>query len=96
MSADFSYKIAFMTVTGNADIVIKKMGVDIEIDLSTQPSTPSYELAPLLKVNKSIVNINPSDIDVSLSGSFVAKIASVFIPLIKGTIIPSIVTNIED
>lgn len=48
-------------------------------------------MAPKLKVQKSDITINPDDIDVTLSGSLVAKIASVFIPLFKSTIIPLVV-----
>lgn len=40
------------------------------------------------------ININPDDIDITLSGSLVAKIASVFIPLFKSTLIPMIVNDL--
>lgn len=39
--------------------------------------------------------MNPDDIDITLSGSLVAKIASVFIPLFKSTLIPMIVNELE-
>lgn len=38
--------------------------------------------------------MNPDDIDITLSGSLVAKIASVFIPLFKSTLIPMIVDDL--
>ena len=38
--------------------------------------------------------MNPDDIDITLSGSLVAKIASVFIPLFKSTLIPMIVNDL--
>lgn len=72
------------------------MNCDIEIDASTQASTPSYELAPKLKVNKATISINPDDVDITLSGSLVTKIASVLVPLLKSTVIPSVVNIIED
>jgi len=50
----------------------------------------------MVTVGKINVDINPDDIDVTLSGGLVAKIASVFIPLFKSTLIPLIVTQLED
>ena len=69
--------------------------MDLAIGFSTQPGNPSSELAPKLEVSKIDVNINPSDIDIKLSGSLVSKIASVFIPLFKSTLIPMIVEDLE-
>lgn len=74
---------------------IKKLNIDFGLGLGTQAGTPADEKAPHLSVDKLNVAINPDDIDVTLSGSLVAKIASVFIPLFKSTIIPAIVTNLE-
>jgi len=71
------------------------MGIDMEIDVSEQAATPSTEMGPKLKVQKSDININPDDLDISLSGSLVAKIASVFIPLVKSTIVPAIVEQVQ-
>lgn len=48
-------------------------------------------MAPKLTVNALDVSLNPDDIDISLSGSLVSKIANVFIPLIKSSIIPSVI-----
>jgi hypothetical protein len=94
LSADFSYKY-FITVTGTVHVDVKKMGIDMEIDVSEQAGTPSTEMAPKLKVQKSTISINPDDLDVTLSGSLVAKIASVFIPLFKSTIIPAVVKAVQ-
>jgi hypothetical protein len=88
VKASFEYKVLFLTVTGDAVIKIEKMGADFQLGLSTQPGTPSSELAPLLKVNKIDVQLNSDDIDITVSGSLVSKIANVFIPLIKSSIIP--------
>ena len=90
LTADFSYTY-WVTVSGSADVKVNKMGIDMEIDVSEQPGTPSTQMAPKLKVQKSDININSDDLDITLSGSLVAKIASVFIPLFKSTIIPLVV-----
>jgi hypothetical protein len=45
----------------------------------------------MLNVVKDQININPNDIDVTLTGSMVAKIAGIFVPLIKNTLIPAAV-----
>merc|ERR1712166_1100005 len=71
LEADFSYKY-FITVGGHASVKVKKMSVDMEFDVSEQPGTPSSEMAPKLKVQKSAITINPDDLDVTLSGSLVA------------------------
>ena len=94
MTADFSYTY-WITVSGSADVKVNKMGIDMEIDVSEQPGTPSTEMAPKLKVQKSDININSDDLDITLSGSLVAKIASVFIPLFKSTIIPLVVKQVQ-
>ena len=93
ITADFSYTY-LITVRGTASIDIKKLGVDFDLGFDTQPGTPSNELAPKLKIVKSDISINPADIDVTLSGSLVAKVASLVIPLIKSSVIPAIVTGV--
>jgi len=90
LTADFSYTY-WITVSGSADVKVNKMAIDMEIDVSEQAGTPSTEKAPKLKVQKSDIIINSDDLDITLSGSLVAKIASVFIPLFKSTIIPLVV-----
>jgi len=94
LKCDFSYKYG-VTVKGNADINIKKLNMDLAIGFSTQPGVPATELAPKLEVSNVNVAINPDDIDIKLSGSLVSKIASVFIPLFKKTLIPMIVDDLE-
>merc|ERR1712127_659953 len=94
LTADFSYTY-FLTVSGSADVKVNKMSIDMEIDVSEQPGTPSTEMAPKLKVQKSAININPDDLDITLSGSLVAKIASAFIPLFKSTIVPLVVKQVQ-
>merc|ERR1712166_199003 len=93
MTGDFSYTY-WITVTGSVDVKVNKMGVDMEIDVSEQKSAQG-ENAPKLKVQKSAITINPDDLDISLSGSLVAKIASVFIPMFKSTIIPLVVEQVQ-
>lgn len=70
------------------------MNADIELGLTTQPGTPATDVAPKITADKVAVNINPDDIDIKLSGSLVSKIASVFIPLFKSTLIPMIVDDL--
>ena len=95
IKSDFSYKY-FITVTGQIEIDIKKLGIDIELDLQTQPGTPSWETAPKLAVQKTDIAINPADVDITLTGGLVAKIASVFIPFVKSTVLPTIVKTVQD
>jgi hypothetical protein len=95
LNCDFSYKYG-ITVTGKADIEIKKLNLDLAIAFGTQPGNPKTELAPYLDVSKINVIINPNDIDITLSGSLVSKIANIFIPLFKSTLIPMIVSDLED
>jgi hypothetical protein len=52
-------------------------------------------MAPKLKVQKSDITINPDDVDITLSGSLVSKIASVFIPLFKSLVIPDVVKTVQ-
>lgn len=79
---------------GKADINIKKVGIDIELDLSTQKGNDTDELAPKISIPKVDIIIDPNDIDIKLTGGLVTKIANIFIPLIKGTIIPSIIKTL--
>jgi len=95
LTSDFQYKYLFITVNGAMDVKIKNINMDFEVGLGTQPGTPSTELAPMLTAKKVDIVINPDDVDITLSGSLVAKIAGVFIPLIKSTIIPTIVDQVK-
>lgn len=70
------------------------MNADIELGLTTQPGSPTTDLAPKITADKVAININPDDVDIKLSGSLVSKIASVLIPLFKKTLIPMIVDDL--
>lgn len=94
MTSDFVFK-KVITVTGSMDVKINNIQMDFEVGLGTQPGTPTPELAPKLSAQKVAVTINPDDVDITLSGSLVAKIAGVFIPLIKSTILPTIVQQVQ-
>jgi hypothetical protein len=95
MTAAFEFKY-IITVDGTADINVKNMLVDVELALGTQPGTPGSDLAPKLTVVKTNININPDDVDIQLHGGLVSKIANVLVPLIKSSLLPAIVTQIED
>lgn len=95
MTADFHYTYLFITVNGKADIDVKKASIDVDVSAGTQPGTPSSELAPSLKANKFDIGVNPDDIDVTLTGGLVAKIANVLIPIIKSSVIPSLINQVE-
>jgi hypothetical protein len=95
MTADFTFKY-IITVKGTADINIKGVALDLEMGLSTQTGTPSYDIAPMLTVVKDTISINPDNVDIKLSGSLVAKIASLLVPLIKSSLIPSIVKTVQE
>lgn len=95
LTADFHYTYLFITVDGKADITIKKAALDVAISAGTQAGTPSYELAPKLNADKIDINVNSDDIDVTLTGGLVAKIANILIPLIKSSVIPSLINQVE-
>jgi hypothetical protein len=78
------------------EIDINKLGMDLEIDLLTQPGTPSFDVAPKLAVQKTDITVNASDVDIKLTGGLVAKIASVFIPFVKSTVLPTIIKTVQD
>lgn len=61
----------------------------------TQQTTDQGEIGPSLTVPTCNIQINPDDVDITLTGSLVTKIASVLIPLLKNTVIPSMITTIE-
>jgi hypothetical protein len=93
-TSDFTFKY-IIKVNGQADITIKNMSVDAKLGISTQDSAISGDVAPKLIVDTLKVNIDPKDVDVKLSGGSVAKIASVLIPLIKNSLIPTIVDTVQ-
>uniref|UniRef100_A0A7S3MZ80 Uncharacterized protein n=1 Tax=Strombidium inclinatum TaxID=197538 RepID=A0A7S3MZ80_9SPIT len=94
MDGDFKFK-EVITVKGGIKINIKKMSIDFEADMSNQASNPAYENAPFITLSKSIVTLKPDDIDVKLSGGLVSKIANVFVPLVKKTIVPGMIKTVE-
>jgi len=94
LDSDFTFKY-IVSVSGKADIKIKKVGIDFEFDLGTQAGNPAYELAPMLKVSKTTVNLNSDDIDIKLTGGLVSKVANVLIPLIKSSVIPQMIKTIQ-
>lgn len=95
VDSDFDFKYLFISASGTANIKIKNAGVDVEADMSTQPGNNTSELAPSLKISKINININPDDIDIQLHGGLVTKIASVLIPLLKSTVIPDVIKQVE-
>lgn len=94
-TADFHFTYLFISVDGKADIKVNKATLDVEIDASTQPGTPSTGLAPKVTATKMNIGVNPDDIDIQLTGGLVAKIANVLIPLLKNSVIPSIITQVQ-
>ena len=58
--------------------------------------TPSYTKAPKLTAKKVDLEINPDDVDIELHGGLVTKIAKILIPLLKNSVIPTIVKQVED
>jgi len=95
LESDFTFKY-IISVKGQANIKISKINIDFEVDVGTQKANDTDQLAPKLTVSKVTIGINPDDVDIKLTGSgAVVRIASIFIPLIKSTILPEIVTQIE-
>ena len=95
LDADFRFK-EVITVDGRADIVIKKLSIDFEMDFGVQKGNDTDELAPKISIPKVVINVDPKDIDIKLSGGgLVTKIAAILIPLIKGTIIPEVIKQVE-
>lgn len=92
ISAAFSYKY-WITVTGEVAIKINKLSVDLECDISEQ--AVGTEKAPYLKMQKSDIIVNPSDVDITLTGGLVSRIASIFIPFLKSTVVPDIISTVE-
>jgi len=93
ISADFSYKY-WITVTGEVAIKINKLSVDLECDINTQ--AVGAETAPLLKMQKTDIIVNSDDVDITLTGGLVSRIASIFIPFLKSTVVPDIISTVED
>jgi len=68
----------------------------VVIDLATQPGTPATSLAPKLTVNKLDINVDPKHVDIKLHGGLVTKIASIVIPLIKNSVIPGVIKQVQE
>lgn len=75
-------------INGKADIKMKNIKVDFEVDLSTQKGQGTNDLAPKVAIPKVNVNISPEDVEVHLRGGLVSRIAGIFVPFIKRTLIP--------
>jgi len=93
ISSDFTYTY-WITVTGEAAIKINKMSIDFEVDLSEQVAQGGQK-APKLTVQKCQINVNPDDVDITLTGGLASKIAGAFIPFLKSTVIPDLVNVID-
>jgi len=87
-TANFTFKVAFFKVSGSADITIKDIGVDAELALSEQNAKKKGDMAPKIDARTLNVNVNPDNVDISLKGGLVSKIANILIPLIKSSVIP--------
>lgn len=94
INADFTFHELF-TVKGHANITITKAKLDLEVDVSQQPGTPADEMAPKLDLSKTGIDVNPNHVDIKLTGGAVSKIAGILIPLIKSTIIPEVIKQIQ-
>jgi hypothetical protein len=75
---------------------VHNIGIDFEADVSTQKGQATTDLAPKVAIPKVNININSDDVDIKLTGGLVSKIAGVFIPFIKGTLIPQIIKQVQD
>ena len=91
----FKYKYGIISASGTADINIKEIGLDVVLNLATQPGTPATSLAPKITVNKFDIDVNSKNVDIKLHGGLVTKIASVLIPLLKNSVIPAVIDNVK-
>ena len=92
----FKYHKGIIGAHGTADIKIDEIGLNVVIDLATQPGTPAPSLAPKLTVNKLDINVDPKHVDIKLHGGLVTKIASIVIPLIKNSVIPGVIKQVQE
>lgn len=81
-------------MSGEAAIKINKMSIDVEVDISTQVAQ-SGQNAPKLEIQKCNINVNPDDVDITLTGGLASKIAGAFIPFLKSTVVPDIIKVID-
>jgi len=92
ISSNFTYKY-WITVSGELAIKINNLGIDMEVDLGIQQV--GNEKAPHLTLEKDTINVNPDDVEITLTGGLVSRIASIFIPFLKSTVIPDLITTIR-
>jgi len=97
MNSDFEFKYLFLDVKGQmeVDFINDGLGVHVPLAMSTQPGTPSYDLAPKVTTPGVVIDLNPDNVNITLTGALVSKIANILIPLIKNTILPQVITTIE-
>jgi hypothetical protein len=48
-----------------------------------------------LDTKKFTIDLNPNDIDITLTGGLVAKIANILIPTLKNSVIPDVIKQVE-
>jgi len=96
ITADFSYKFLISTISGSMDIQITDAGLDTTVDLSTQTVASLGELAPALNCESVDLKVDADNVAITLSGGAVDKIASTLISLLKSSILPEIITTVED
>jgi len=89
ITADFSYKVLFSTVTGQMDITVTDAGLDTTVDLSTQNvAALGGEMAPFLTCESVALKVDPSNVTIKLTGGAVDKIAGSLVNLMKSSILP--------
>jgi hypothetical protein len=97
ITADFAYKVLFSTITGQMDITVTDAGLDTTVDLSTQNvATLGGEMAPFLTCESVALKVDPSNVTIKLTGGAVDKIASSLISLMKSSILPEVITGVQD
>jgi hypothetical protein len=96
ITADFSYKVLFSTITGSMDITVTDAGLDLTTDLSTQQGDEFGELAPALTCESVKLDVDSDNVAITLSGGAVDKIASSLIALLKSSILPTVIDSVQD
>ena len=97
MHAAFEFKYLFLDVKGGmeVDFINDGVGVHIPLALGTQPGTHGDDLAPKVTTTGLQIDLNPDNVNITLTGDLVAKIAGILIPLIKNTILPEVIKQVE-
>jgi len=79
------------------DITVTDAGLDTTVDLSTQSvSAMGGEMAPQLACESVALKVDPSNVTIKLTGGAVDKIASTLISLLKSSILPEVITGVQD